>query len=80
MVSRNVLEFFSLVTVSSGDHESLCFSVAVIVVKCPNKEMAIPSHQAITFLVCQPQLCIGAGPKQGCKEYSDFRGKAQTGN
>lgn len=65
--------YYSFFLASLGDHKSslLCFSVVVIVVvNCPNKEIAIPSYQAITFLFCQPQLCIQTGSKQGCKQHN----------
>lgn len=71
MVSENLLQFFFLASLGDLKSSLLCFSVAVIVVvNCPNKEIAIRSYQAITFLFCQPQLCIQAGSKQGCKEHN----------
>lgn len=49
MVSGNLLEYFLLFTASPVDDENSLFCVSVaamIVVKCPIKEMAAPSYQA----------------------------------
>lgn len=47
MVSGSLLEYLLLLTASPVDDENslFCFSVAaIVVVKCPIKEMAVPSY------------------------------------
>lgn len=76
MVSGNLLEYFLLLTASPVDDENslFCFSDAAIVVKCPIKEMAVPSYPA-TLPLWPASTCVWGQGQNSHKDHSAFQGK-----